>query len=163
MYKLITTKGKEKETTTMKYSLAIETCTSNANFDLKTALQCCTFESSSLKIHAFLSFKMHQHIVIMISIAYGRPIWCLIYVMALVALNQDGISTLIEAQQFLANGHERKRCLKLSSLYNKHNSQTKNSESCLFFSAYIWYSAYSATVTRKRLSALTDTLISKST
>jgi hypothetical protein len=58
-----------------------------------------------------------------ISIANGRPIYLFMYVVALVALNQDGISTLMEAQQFLAKGYERNKCLRVSSLCNKHNSQ----------------------------------------
>jgi hypothetical protein len=61
--------------------------------------------------------------MIIISIAKGKPIWRFIFVVALVALNQDGISTPIEAQQFLAKGHERNKCLKVSSLCNRHGSQ----------------------------------------
>jgi hypothetical protein len=45
--------------------------------------------------------------------------WHFIYAIALVALNQDGISTPIEAQQFLAKGHERNKCLNVSSLCNR--------------------------------------------
>jgi hypothetical protein len=45
--------------------------------------------------------------------------WHFIYAVALVALNQDGISTPIEAQQFLAKGHERNKCLNVSSLCNR--------------------------------------------
>jgi hypothetical protein len=67
-------------------------------------------------MQAFLYFQMHQHIVIIISIAKGRPICLFVYVVALVALNHDGISTPMEAQQFLAKGHERNRCQSLHSL-----------------------------------------------
>jgi hypothetical protein len=97
-------------------------CISRANSDLKTTLQCSTLESSSLKIQAFLSFQIHQRIMIIISMVKGKPMWHFIYVVALVALNQDGIITPIEAQQFLAKGHDRNKCLKVSSLCNRHSS-----------------------------------------
>jgi hypothetical protein len=58
-----------------------------------------------------------------ISIAKGKPMWHFMYVVALVALNQDGINTPIEAQQFIAKGHDRKRCHQVSSLCTRHNSQ----------------------------------------
>jgi hypothetical protein len=60
--------------------------------------------------------------MIIIFMAKDRPMWCFMYVVALVALNQDVILTLMEAQQFLAKVHEINKCIRVSSLCNIHSS-----------------------------------------
>jgi hypothetical protein len=60
-----------------------------------------------LKNQEFISFQILQHMIIIMSIAKGRPRLLLIRLVALSGLNQLGIDTPIGIQQFLAKGHLR--------------------------------------------------------
>jgi hypothetical protein len=58
-----------------------------------------------MKIQAFLSVHILQHIIMMISIANGMFRDLLILLVALSNLNEVGTDIPIALQQFLANGH----------------------------------------------------------
>jgi hypothetical protein len=93
---------------------------------------CFTVTSELLKIQAFLSFQILQHIIITMSIAKGRPRFLLMCLVALSGLNQLGTITPIDLQEFLAKGHLKNRCLHFSSFCRMHNSHTYESK-CICF------------------------------
>jgi hypothetical protein len=102
-----------------------------ANSLLKVALQRSTGGSSLLNIQEFCSFHIHQHRITIISIAKGTPSNLLRCRVAHSGFNHVGTITPIWFQQFLAKAHLRNRCLRLSSLCSKHNSEVYESN-CIF-------------------------------
>jgi hypothetical protein len=64
-------------------------------------MQLSTEGSSSLKIHLFFSFQIHQLMVMIISMTKGTPKARLMYRVALSALSQVGTKMPIYRQQFL--------------------------------------------------------------
>jgi hypothetical protein len=100
-----------------------------ANSFLNMILQCSTDGSSLLKSHPFLSFQMHQHITIIISIAKGTPSSLLMCLVALSGLSHIGTMTPICIQQFMAKEHLRNKCLSVSSFCLRQSSQLYESNS----------------------------------
>jgi hypothetical protein len=80
--------------------------------------------SRLLKIHEFLLDQMLQHMMIIMSMANGRPIIVLILLTALFGYNQVGMLIPIYCQQFFAKGHLKNKCQTLSSLCLMHISHT---------------------------------------
>jgi hypothetical protein len=88
--------------------LLLDLWITRSNSLINFSLQLTTLGCESLKSPSFLSIHMHQHMIIIISIAKGTLSNLLICLVALVGFNHMGTLTPICIQQFLANEHLKK-------------------------------------------------------
>jgi hypothetical protein len=111
----------------------------------------------------FLSIHIHQHMIIIISIANGTLSFLLMCLIALSAMSHVGTFIPICAQQFLAKGHLKNRCLKPSTFCNNivHNHKIAGIYSS--FEEFFSYSTCSLVKANRKLYVFADRPTTKST